>query len=588
MRTPIYETIQWLAIGAAATLLTLSAACGACDPPSVDPSVPKAEANAVQEVVDLFVFGRMLGTISPCGCTTEPLGGLNYAFGYIENNSSAATRLVLEPGSFLFPAPDGPEAPTDEAGWAQAKERAALLQKRFKALGDHLASGVGPTDLSSPEGMAALKNWSLPRTLANVDSATRKGLNANGHRLIPAAGGTIGITTAIDPNAAGAKAIPGLRPLKDALGEEISAMRKAGADLVIVQFHAERPTVEALIRELPGIDIAIVDLIDGGDRSRLGTPAARIGDTWILEPGEQAQTITHLRLTIEQRPGQALPRPKLWTVAPPRATVESELVRVEERLKKFQSNPNADPGFIRNLEAERQRLKTALAKDSPTEGPAAAVFNQVKVTCKLQSDERAASALEAYDAWVAEQNHARFVGVTPPEPAEGDPRYVGIDECETCHDEAYDFWKTTRHAGAYKTLVDDNKQFDLSCVGCHVTGFRKPGGSEVVENHDLQSVQCEQCHGPGSFHIDDPELEDKPNAIRRKAPAELCRECHTAEHSDTFEYNAYLRDILGPGHGETSRIALGEGPTGHGLREAGFAKAGGACTKNKMGTKTPK
>ena len=587
MRTPISETMQWLAISAAATLLTLGAACGACDPPSGDPPAP-SEAAVKQEVVDLFVFGRMLGTISPCGCTTEPLGGLNYAFGYIENNSNANTRVVLEPGSFLFPAPEGPEAPTDEAGWAQAKERASLLQTRFAALGQRLASGVGPTDLSSPEGKAALASWSLPRTLANVDKATREGLGVAAHRLIPAAGGTIGVTTAIDPNAKGAEVVPGLLPIEASLAEEISAMRKAGADLVIVQLHAERTVAQTLVRKLPDIDIAIVNLVGSGERSRLGTPAARIGNTWILEPGEQAQTITHLRLTIEHRPGQALPRPEQWTVVPPRATIEQELERVEERLKKFKSDPNADPGFIRNLEAERQRLKTSLAANIPPQGPAAAVFNQVKVTCKLESDKEAASALEAYDAWVAEQNHARFKGVTPPEPAEGDPRYVGIDECETCHDEAFEFWTTTRHAGAYKTLVDDNKQFDLSCVGCHVTGFRKPGGSEVVENHDLQSVQCEQCHGPGSIHVDEPELEDKANAIHRDASETLCRECHTAEHSDTFEYEAYLRDILGPGHGEAARIALGEGPTGHDLREAGFAKAGGSCKKNKMAAKVPK
>ena len=55
--------------------------------------------------------------------------------------------------------------------------------------------------------------------------------------------------------------------------------------------------------------------------------------------------------------------------------------------------------------------------------------------------------------------------------------------------------------------------------------------------------------------------------------------CHTPEHSDTFDYEAYLRDILGPGHGEKAREKLGEGPTGHELRQAGLKKAGGACKK---------
>jgi len=126
--------------------------------------------------------------------------------------------------------------------------------------------------------------------------------------------------------------------------------------------------------------------------------------------------------------------------------------------------------------------------------------------------------------------------------------------------------------------VAANKQFDLSCVGCHVTGFREPGGSEVVENAGLVDVQCEVCHGPGSLHADKPEVDGKPHAIRREAPEALvCGTCHTPEHSDTFQYDAYLRDILGKGHGPEARAALGAGPTGAELRAAGLAKAGGAC-----------
>jgi hypothetical protein len=393
------------------------------------------------------------------------------------------------------------------------------------------------------------------------------------------------VTTVIDPSAPGADtgALEGLRPLKQALTEEISAMRGAGADLVVVQFHAARPAIEALLSEVPGIDVAVVGLVDTGERTRVGSAPAKVGETWLLEPGEQGQTLSHLRLTIDNKPGRSgLPSPKAWTVTPTKEALKEELARVEERLAKFKDAPDADPSFLRNLEGERDRLKADLSGEGAANGPATAVFDQVKVTCKLPSDDQAAAALSAYDAWVAEQNRARFAGITPPEPAEGDPRYVGMEECEACHDEAYEFWATTRHAGAYATLVEDNKQFDLSCVGCHVTGFRKPGGSEVVENHELQSVQCEQCHGPGSVHIEEPELNGKANAITKDPGVEVCLECHTPEHSDTFEHQAYLRDILGPGHGATDRLALGDGPTGKELREAGFAKAGGSCKKMKM------
>ena len=98
-------------------------------------------------------------------------------------------------------------------------------------------------------------------------------------------------------------------------------------------------------------------------------------------------------------------------------------------------------------------------------------------------------------------------------------------------------------------------------------------------------MQCEVCHGPGSFHVATPEAPAKGGKaggarhIRLQSPEEICGKCHTPEHSDTFDYVAYMRDVLGAGHGPKAREALGDGPTGHELRAAGLAKAGGKCKK---------
>jgi len=75
-------------------------------------------------------------------------------------------------------------------------------------------------------------------------------------------------------------------------------------------------------------------------------------------------------------------------------------------------------------------------------------------------------------------------------------------------------------------------------------------------------VQCEACHGPGSLHA------AKPKRVKVPVPAPgkaVCDTCHTPEHSDTFQLEAYLRDVLGKGHGEKRRAALGDGPTGRAL-----------------------
>lgn len=539
---------------------------------------PSPPSSGERAEFHLYAFAQIAGTIAPCGCTTEPLGGLQYAFGYIENNSEPQSRLVLEPGSFLFPEKDGPYWPQDDASWEQARDRAKLLHTRFSALGSGLVSGIGPTDVVSPDGVKPLSTFGMPRVAANVTlPAEAKAETPPQYRVVELKddGVTwkVGVTTVVDPTLPGADGLGQVAEPAAAAKSAVTAMKKDGAQFTIVMAQGNRAFGESLAAD--GVDLVVVGIPEGAERERVGAPAAKVGSTYVLEPGTQLQTVTELVVSVEAKAG-AVPTVSAWDVVPPKSAIQTELARVNERLAKFKNDPDADAAFIANLESERDRLEAQL--EGKAEGPAQGVFDQVKVTCKLPIDAPAKDALGAYDKRVADQNKARFTGVKPPAPADGEAGYVGVEACGDCHEEAVEFWENTPHASAYETLVVDNKQFDLSCVGCHVTGFRKPGGSEVVENKGLVDVQCEVCHGPGSLHAEDGG--DDMSLIKLEAPADLCAgQCHTAEHSDTFDYEAYLRDIVGPGHGESKRESLGDGPTGHELRAAGLEKAGGKCKK---------
>ena len=565
--------------GLAASWSLACATCGPVDPPATTTVSDPPQVASSRVVVDIFAFARVMGTIAPCGCTTEPLGGLQYAFGYIEANSAPEARLVLEPGSFLFPDPAGAEAAKDEAAWAQAEQRASALQQRFSAVGAQLVSGFGPTDVSSPKADAALTTWPLPRVLANSRALDARGVQAHRMVALKAGDATIdaGVTAAIEP--ALAPTSLAAEPLVPALQREVAAMRQAGAEISVVLLQGSRATAEQLAREVPGIDLIVVGVPVGQERTRIGAPPARIGGAWIVEPGDRGQTMTHVRLQIDPKAVAALPRGDAWTQVPTAAAQAKELARLDARLAKFREDPTADPAFIKRLEQERVALAASIDKPAPLVDPVVVTLEQAKVTCHLAADPAADQALHAYDEWVATQNQRRFAGVKAPAPAKGQAGYVGGEECAACHAEEAEHWTTTRHAQAYETLVAVNKQFDLSCVGCHVTGFRLPGGAEVVENAGLQDIQCEQCHGPGSLHVAEPERKGLPNAIRRHAEVDVCKQCHTPEHSDTFDYAAYMRDILGPVHGPEKRTSLGEGPTGRELRAAGFAAVGGGCKK---------
>ncbi len=135
------------------------------------------------------------------------------------------------------------------------------------------------------------------------------------------------------------------------------------------------------------------------------------------------------------------------------------------------------------------------------------------------------------------------------------------------------------------------KELSYDCVRCHAAGFDEPGGSNLWSlaqaksetpksgpalgpAPDLRGVQCEVCHGPGSLHVKAP----SKNPVPIKSPTqERCLSCHTKEHSDTFDFVPYLRDIVGPGHGADKRAALGNGPTGHELRHAALKKHAAAA-----------
>jgi hypothetical protein len=118
--------------------------------------------------------------------------------------------------------------------------------------------------------------------------------------------------------------------------------------------------------------------------------------------------------------------------------------------------------------------------------------------------------------------------------------YVGASVCAPCHDAEFAQWKTTRHAAAYKTLLDAHRHYQPKCVVCHVVGFRTKTGYKIGDPEEpLANVQCEICHGPGGDHVASPSRAN----IEKSPPESTCLECHNPEHSDAFVYAEKLRFV---------------------------------------------
>jgi hypothetical protein len=291
-----------------------------------------------------------------------------------------------------------------------------------------------------------------------------------------------------------------------------------------------------------------------------------------MAPADQGRKVARIELHVKNgRPERVL----FGGETQRRLELERTKKRIQTltlQLADWKKDPSADKSFVaardnelRDLQKERQQLETT--QPSPPPG-SYFTYTLVPVRRTLARDPATAKQLKQLDKEIGAANFAASQHETPPP---GEPHYVGVAACQKCHKPAVEFWKTTVHSHAWKTLVDVDKQYNYDCTGCHVTGLGKPGGVTLatVEKAGLVDVQCEVCHGPGSKHV-----EESGGSIIAKPPERYCADnCHTPEHSDTFQYVAYLRDILGKGHGEKARAALGEGVTGHELRQKALGAA---------------
>ena len=209
---------------------------------------------------------------------------------------------------------------------------------------------------------------------------------------------------------------------------------------------------------------------------------------------------------------------------------------------------------LRELADRERALRRTPEPRSPRDRPSL-VVSFTRIGDDLPEDRAVRRVMARFYGEIARKNLALAKAQRRPcpDPDAGAPTYVGMDEpprggtfaCLTCHRPAAEFWRTTPHARAWATLERAGRQYDLDCIGCHVTGWRQPGGAcSVAETEGRRDVQCEACHGPASLHAVDP-----PGHLARDPPEAVCRACHTAENSTTFEYLSYRRRVLGPGHG---------------------------------------
>lgn len=518
--------------------LLLTGACG-----EREPRTAAQVAQRPQPALRLVALTDLSGYLEPCGCQSEPLGGIDRAAAKLQSlRADHVPMLFLAAGDLLFG--DRPEGASNDAeGATQETWKAETLVDILNRLG-LAAAAPGQRDLSfgldELQRLAAKSKFAwLPARPATgpAPEAVAGWLGKAG--AIPV--GVLGVSTFEGPDAA----LSGqrLQRLSGQAQAEIDRLRGAGARIVIALISSDQRSGRRLSAGLRGLDFTV----QGGLDDEHATAPSAVGRGTLLRAGRQGQGLLVVDVYLEG--SAAFVDVSDWTRRENNKALQARIDDLAQRVSAWEKDQHVDRTSVEEQRRKLGGMRTELEQAERVADPKGNAFSAryEPLTHAQTGDPQIAGVIDDYDARVNDHNKVAFADVMPAPAAAGAPHYVGSAACQGCHAAAYDWWTQTPHGHAYVTLEKVHKQFNLSCVGCHVTGYNKPGGAALVHNEGLIHVGCESCHGPSSLHVTQPTAAaTKP----LKLPGEtVCKQCHTPEHSDLFEFSAYEPRLRAKGHG---------------------------------------
>lgn len=545
MRTNPLPYLMAMAIA----LLSVSG-CKRSTPTHQDSKAPVADGPPT---VRLYLMSDLAGALEPCGCSKDQLGGLDHVAAFIRAEKPRAPRsLFIHAGPLLFidPTLDAEQASQDR--W-----KAEAIADGLKSL-ELAAFSPGYNDWADgTEFLGRFTTRSGAKLLAAGLEGAPANLGARASAVFDAGGTKVGVVGLSAPRNSAGKAPSGIvPPSNDAVialvRKEVASLRSQGASLLVAAVALQRGAALRIADSVPELDVLLIGKEVGRGHGNTGQPTPElIGSTLVVETSNHAQTVAVVDVHLRGDD----PDPKLADAGGvAQAAKVAELSRrirdLETRINGWESGGKAASADIDARKADLKALRSerdTLTAHQPAPSGSFFRFSVHEVREQMGKDEAVTARMLALYKQINEHNKTALVHLRPPEPERGQPHFIGVEECSVCHDEERTVWDGTAHAHAYKTLVDGFKEFNLECVGCHVTGYGKAGGSTVTHNQKLQSVQCETCHGPGSLHAKDPE---KPGLITLKPDPSGCVEgCHHPPHVEGFDPVAKMSLVLGPGHG---------------------------------------
>jgi len=472
------------------------------------------------------------------------LGGVDHAAAFLQSQANdAPNSLLVGAGPMLFMDPN-----LEPASSTQHVFKAQALAESLRDMG-LVAWAPGVNDWAS--GLPKL------RELRDKSGATLLAANLSKPagfsqpiRVVEVAGLKVGLSGLVQleglPETEQEDPIASLKLAKTRLDEQ-------GARIRVALLAMPRGAALRALESVPGFQLAIVGKAkDAGEANDGPIPPVLVNDTLVVQAPNHLQAIGVVDFFVRDdsytfKDGSGIAQ------AERRASLERRVSDLKRRLAEWErQGSGVQASDLAARRRDLQKLEAELAGLAQAPVPEKGSFFRYKlqeVREKLGTSERVKTRLESYYKRVNEHNKEAFKDRRPEPVAANQSGFIGVEACTACHGEERTFWNSTRHAKAYSTLAVAHKQFNLECVGCHVTGYEKPGGSTVTHVGELTGVQCEVCHGPGSRHVAAPQ---SPELIVAKPGKSLCApECHHPPHvKPDWNVDQAWKGILGPGHGE--------------------------------------
>ena len=455
----------------------------------------------------LMLSGEQHGYFEPCGCTSNQLGGMARRADLLKKLTEAGWDVRgIDLGGL----------PRRTVHQAQVK-----FEMSLRALQDlqYVAVGLGPEDLRlQPEFLLAQDipdetGEALRFVSANIVFFNSPELGTPiPSRIMEVGGRRVAITSVVSESTIASVVAPGSNgdinwtAPEPAIEQVLQDFDAQQIDFRILLSHSPADESRELARRYPKFDV-IVTAQGFSDPNPADEPE-RIGDTVFLQVGHKGKYVGILGLYPDDAES-----PLRYQLVPLDGSDFDDAQQMTDHMKVYQ---------------ERLREQQIVVTDGVISHPSGESF-------------------------------------------------VGVERCGECHEHAYDVWAESRHAHAFESLDPANelegherlngvrRTFDPECLSCHVTGWepqeyiRYRSGwlnkefAETEEQLSLESRlagnQCENCHGPGSRHIelieaDEYDLAKKEVAVTlEQARKTVCRRCHDSDNSPEFDFDSYWTQI---------------------------------------------